>query len=67
MERGFTAGLGEIRASTDEPNQASIAVLQRLGFRKIGRQEAMPPATIWPQLYFVADAPRTPRNDQRVL
>ena len=43
MQRGFTAGLREIRASTDEPNQASIAVLQRLGFRKTGRQEATPP------------------------
>ncbi len=67
MERGFTAGLREIHASTDQPNQASIAVLQRLGFRKTGRREASPPTTVWPQLYFVADAPRTSRNDQRAL
>jgi len=67
MERGFTAGLDEIHASTDEPNQASIAVLQRLGFRKTGGQEATPPTTVWPQLYFKADAPRTSRNDQQAL
>ncbi len=54
MQRAFTAGLRAIRASTDEPNQASIAILQRLGFRKIGRQEATPPrqsghsCILWP-------------------
>ena len=65
MERGFTAGLREIHASTDEPNEASIAVLGRLGFRKTDRQEADPPRTIWPQQYFVADVPGDSPEDPR--
>ena len=37
-----------IRASTDEPNQASVRVLERLGFTELGRT----PGERWIQLHF---------------
>jgi ribosomal-protein-alanine N-acetyltransferase len=43
-EHGFT----EVRASTDEPNQASIRVLERLGMELVATEPGEP----WPQLHF---------------
>ena len=40
MAYGFdTVGFHEVRAATDVPNTASIAVLERLGFEEWGRSE----------------------------
>jgi ribosomal-protein-alanine N-acetyltransferase len=44
---GFeTLGFVEVRAATDTPNTASVAVLQRLGFVETGRSEDGPAGTI---------------------
>ena len=48
-ERGFR----EVRASTDEPNRASIRVLERLGMQLA----ATGPGEHWPQLHFVLERP----------
>jgi ribosomal-protein-alanine N-acetyltransferase len=48
---GFGAGLPRIRASTDEPNVASVRVMERLGMRFAGREEAEP----WAQLHYVLE------------
>jgi [ribosomal protein S5]-alanine N-acetyltransferase len=45
----------EVRASTDEPNLASVRVLERLGMRHV----ATDPGELWPQLHFVLDRPAT--------
>jgi RimJ/RimL family protein N-acetyltransferase len=48
------AGLREVRASTDAPNQASIRVLERLGMRPHGRTaQADAKGTCWDQLHFI--------------
>ena len=44
-------GFRDVRASTDEPNRASVRVLERLGMRFIGTE----PGEHWPQLHFVLD------------
>jgi [ribosomal protein S5]-alanine N-acetyltransferase len=47
-------GLTEIRGSTDEPNQAAICVLERLGMRVYGRRPgADSPLIGWDQLHFL--------------
>lgn len=51
IDAGFAAGLEHIHASTDEPNAASIRVLDRLGMRFTGRDEAEP----WAQLHYVLE------------
>jgi [ribosomal protein S5]-alanine N-acetyltransferase len=48
-------GFAEVRASTDEPNQASVRVLERLGMRLVATE----PGELWPQLHFVLDRPST--------
>ena len=48
-------GFTEVRASTDEPNLASVRVLERLGMRHVATE----PAELWPQLHFVLDRPTT--------
>jgi RimJ/RimL family protein N-acetyltransferase len=46
--------LTEVRASTDEPNQASIRVMERLGMRSHGCTSTVDSALIcWDQLHFV--------------
>ncbi len=50
-ERGFR----EIRASTDEPNRASVRVLERLGMTLV----ATGPGARWPQLHFALERPAT--------
>jgi RimJ/RimL family protein N-acetyltransferase len=50
------AGLREVRASTDAPNQASIRVLERLGMHPHGRTaqaEADAQGVCWDQLHFI--------------
>ena len=44
-------GFREVRASTDEPNLASIRVLERLGMTLVGTDPGEP----WPQLHFVLE------------
>jgi RimJ/RimL family protein N-acetyltransferase len=44
------AGRERVRASTDVPNQASLAVLLRLGMREIGREPA-PAGFKWEQIH----------------
>jgi [ribosomal protein S5]-alanine N-acetyltransferase len=47
-------GLTEIRASTDEPNQASVRVLERLGMQAHGRMPGADSSLIgWDQLHFL--------------
>jgi RimJ/RimL family protein N-acetyltransferase len=55
IDYAFThGGLTEIRASTDEPNQASICVMERLGMRPYGRTSVADSELIcWDQLHFV--------------
>ncbi len=53
MDRGYTRGLEEIHASTDAPNEASVRVLEGLGFVEVRRAPADPPDTLWEQVYFV--------------
>lgn len=48
-EHGFT----EVRASTDEPNHASVRVLKRLGMRLVSTS----PGERWPQLHFLLPRP----------
>ncbi|MEZ4427879.1 MAG: GNAT family N-acetyltransferase [Nannocystaceae bacterium] len=48
LERGFSAGLDPIRASTDAPNLASMRVMARLGMTKTGSTPASP----WEQVHF---------------
>ncbi len=48
-EHGFT----EVRASTDEPNHASVCVLKRLGMRLVSTS----PGERWPQLHFLLPRP----------
>src|SRR5262245_45880977 len=45
VERGFAHGLDPVRASTDEPNVASVRVLERLGFTRT----RVDPGPRWPQ------------------
>jgi len=54
IDHAFTrAGLSEVRASTDEPNAASIRVLGRLGLRPSGRTAKEDVGTVlWDQLHF---------------
>jgi len=49
-EHGFT----NVRASTDEPNSASVRVLERLGMKLAGTE----PGERWSQLHFVLDRPQ---------
>jgi RimJ/RimL family protein N-acetyltransferase len=42
-----TLGFEEVRAATDTPNTASIAVLERLGFREWTRSEEGPAGTVF--------------------
>ena len=53
MERGYARGLDELHASTDAPNEASVRVLERLGFVEVRRAPADPPHTLWEQVYFL--------------
>jgi ribosomal-protein-alanine N-acetyltransferase len=47
-------GLQAVRASTDEPNQASLRVLERLGMRPHGRTaQADAEGVCWDQLHFI--------------
>ena len=46
-------GFHEVRASTDEPNRASVRVLERLGMKLIATE----PGDRWTQLHFVLRAP----------
>ena len=48
-ERGFR----DVRASTDEPNRASVRVLERLGMTLV----ATGPGELWPQLHFALEPP----------
>lgn len=57
IEFGFGLGLPVIRASTDEPNQASVRVLEGLGFEESTREPADPPHTQWEQIHFVLRPP----------
>lgn len=57
IEFGFGLDLPEIRASTDEPNQASVRVLERLGFEESAREPAEPPNTLWEQIHFILRSP----------
>ena len=48
------AGLREVRASTDAPNQASLRVIERLGMRPHGRTAQADAELIrWDQLHFI--------------
>ncbi|MCB9748868.1 MAG: GNAT family N-acetyltransferase [Myxococcales bacterium] len=47
------AGHTTVRASTDEPNDASRAMLARLGFAP--RSSSTPPGSPWRQLHFVLE------------
>ncbi|MDH3599222.1 MAG: GNAT family N-acetyltransferase [Candidatus Tectomicrobia bacterium] len=60
IDHAFThTRLTEVRASTDEPNQASIRVIERLGMRSYGRTSMADSELIcWDQLHFVL-----PRDD----
>jgi RimJ/RimL family protein N-acetyltransferase len=49
-------GFSEVRASTDEPNQASVRVLERLGMTLVSREAG----EIWTQLHFVLPRPGRP-------
>jgi RimJ/RimL family protein N-acetyltransferase len=44
------AGRDRVRASTDVPNEASLAVMARLGLKEIGREPA-PPGSKWGQIH----------------
>ena len=44
-------GFREVRASTDEPNRASVRVLERLGMRLVATE----PGERWPQWHFVLE------------
>jgi [ribosomal protein S5]-alanine N-acetyltransferase len=46
-------GFREVRASTDEPNRASVRVLERLGMTLVATE----PGEHWPQLHFVLERP----------
>jgi RimJ/RimL family protein N-acetyltransferase len=55
LDHSFAAlGLAEIAADVDEPNAASIRVLEKLGMRQVRRGEV----NGRPLLYFAIDAPR---------
>jgi RimJ/RimL family protein N-acetyltransferase len=48
------AGLREVRASTDAPNQASLRVIERLGLQPHGRTaQADAGQVCWDQLHFI--------------
>ena len=55
MDHAFRhAGLEAVRASTDEPNHASLRVLDRLGMRRHGRTaQADAEGVRWDQLHFI--------------
>lgn len=53
MDRGYARGLEALHASTDAPNEASVRVLERLGFVEVRRAPADPPHTLWEQIYFL--------------
>lgn len=54
VDLAFTAyGFSEVRASTDEPNRASVRVLERVGMTLIDTG----PGEHWPQLHFAVRAP----------
>lgn len=53
IDAGRAAGLGDIRASADAPNSASLAVMARLGFEEVSREPADPPNTIWEQVHTI--------------
>ncbi len=55
IDYAFThAGLSAVRASADEPNQASIRVMERLGLRPHGRTpQADSERLCWDQLHFI--------------
>ena len=55
-ERGFR----EIRASTDEPNRASIRVLERLGMTLVATE----PGERWLQLHFTLERPAAIRESE---
>jgi RimJ/RimL family protein N-acetyltransferase len=46
-------GFAEVRASTDEPNRASVRVLERLGMKLIATEAGEP----WRQLHFALPPP----------
>jgi ribosomal-protein-alanine N-acetyltransferase len=48
-----TLGFGEVRAATDAPNLASIAVLERLGFEESRRTDDGPAGTVFFRLRAV--------------
>ncbi|MDJ0789741.1 MAG: GNAT family N-acetyltransferase [Myxococcota bacterium] len=50
------AGRREVRASTDAPNEASLALMQRLGFEESHREPASEAqGTCWEQVHAVLD------------
>jgi len=49
-----SAGRERVRASSDLPNRASLAVLLRLGMREIGREPA-PPGFKWEQIHYAIE------------
>ncbi len=51
IDRAFDeAGRERVRASTDAPNEASLAVMRRLGMRETGREPA-PEGSVWEQVH----------------
>ncbi len=58
-----SAGQDRVRASTDLPNLASMAVLRKLGMRETGR-EAAPPGCIWEQVHFALEREEWERGEE---
>lgn len=62
MDYGFeTLGIEQVLASTDAPNQASLRLIDRLGFERLRRDEAQGRDTVFFGIRAPPSRPPTPR------